>query len=323
MVALALLALALFEPLSRFLRWMPWIGPNASILVANVENATGEPVLDAIGELLARQLEQSPRLRILEPAQVTSVLKTMAQPADAEVTVPRARELIWRAGASAFVSGRVRKAGSAYALSVRLESRSGEPDVIGRNWSRGYEARDRDELLERVRDAANWVRSAAGEASADIPKYSRPVADVTTSSWQALHLYTRAEALLSQSRQDDGLALLSEATREDPDFALAWMRMGDVFMSRRQLDQGYRHWERALEVMRRRNLGTREEYRIRGMFASDTHDYAEAERVYRLYLLNYANDFRPYLLHRASPAHARAHGRGDRHASGITHVECD
>lgn len=292
--AAVLLAMALYAPLSRWWRVTPRLAPNPTIFVGAVENATGNPELDATGDLLRRQLEQSPRLAVLEGDTVRSTLRAMALPPDAPLETERAREVMWRAGAAGFVTGRIRRAGSSYALSLRLESASGQPDRPGASWARAYEARDQDELMRRIRDAANWVREAAGEAAAEIPLHDLPVAEVTTSSWQALHLYARGEALVAESRTNDGLALWSEALRLDPGFTLASMRMGDVLMSEGRFDEAYRQWDRTVELLRQRRLGSREEYRIRGMVASDTDDHEEAVRVYRLYLVAFPADFRPY-----------------------------
>jgi tetratricopeptide (TPR) repeat protein len=293
LVLSGLLGVALWPPLSRYLHWQPVLAGTA-LVMGEIANATAEPELDAVTDLMARQLSHSRHLTLLGPERVNQVLRTMAKPSTARLAPEVAREVVWRSGADGFVTGRVWRAGSAYALTIRLEARSERPDDAGRNWSRSYEGRDRNELREHLRSAASWVRANLGETRGEIPRTNPPVADVTTSSWQALHLYSRAEELLAQGRQEDALALLAQAVRIDSDFALAWMRMGDVLMSRRQLDEGYERWSRALSVLERRRLGSREEYRIRGMFASDTHDFAEAERYYRLYLVTYPNDFAPH-----------------------------
>jgi serine/threonine protein kinase/tetratricopeptide (TPR) repeat protein len=289
----ALLALAFYAPLLRSLTWRADLRPGAALVMADIANGTDEPEIDTLTELLRRQLEQSKYVSLVSRERVDQALATMTGPAGAPLTIERARELLWRGAGDAFVSGRTWRSNQAYGLSVRIESRPVKPDVVGRNWSRAYEARNRTELLARIRDAANWIRTSVGEATTDIPQNDRPVAEVTTSSWQALHLYSRAEQLLAGGRQEDGLALLAESTRLDPDFALGWMRMGDVLMSRGQFEEAYDRWEQALNVSKRRQLTPREEYRIRGLYASDTHDYVEAERIYRVWLLSYPADARP------------------------------
>jgi serine/threonine protein kinase/Tfp pilus assembly protein PilF len=290
----ALLTVALYLRFSRLLDWTPDTRPGAEIVLASLVNDTGESDLNAITELFRQQLRQSPFLNVVDPAEVKEALRHMARPPETGLTVELAREVAWRRGSALVGAGRVWRVDRGYGLSVRVEERPPQPDVPGPMQSTSYEARDRAELQRVAAEAAAWLRGASGEARSEIPAHDRPVQDVTTSSWQALSLFSRAEELISGSREEDGLALLAEAVRLDPDFTQAWMRMGDVLMSRRQYDEAYERWHRALAVSERRKLTGREDYRIRGMFASDTGDYVEAERVFRLYLLSYPNDPAPY-----------------------------
>ena len=108
----------------------------------------------------------------------------------------------------------------------------------------------------------------------------------------------RGREISGRKQPDDKLALYREAVRLDPDFALAWMRMGDLQMASRRLEEGVASWAKARSVMQRRQLTKREEYRIRGLYANDTRDYEEAERVYRLWLMAYPNDPLPFYIAR-------------------------
>jgi serine/threonine protein kinase/CheY-like chemotaxis protein len=286
--------LSLFSPLSRFFSMTP-PASSARLVLLPLTNATGEAELDAVSDLLRHQLRQSMFLDVLDPQQVTTALRRMARPVDEPVSLEQMRDVAWRQSGDVMVSGRIAKASGGYVLSTRLEQRGGlQPDAVGQNWSKSFEARDRDELRVVVREAGRWLRATAGEAASEIPRHDRPVEEVTSSSWEAVALFSHAEALAIDLRQDDALALLAEAVRIDPDFALAWMRMGDILMSRRQLREAAERWNTALHVLDKRQLSPREEYRLRGIYASDTHDYVEAERVYRLWLLSYPNDPKPF-----------------------------
>jgi tetratricopeptide (TPR) repeat protein len=281
--------------------WMlrPWDGrspavTNASVVLTPIENATNEPTLGAVNDMLRNQLEQSSFLTVLKPAQIGDALQRMAKPADAALTPEVAREVAWRRQADMILSGRVQPASRGYVLTARLEGRGTRPDRIGQAWTRSFEARDRTELLRIIQEASRWVRRTAGEASTEIPKADRPVEEVTSPSWEAVSLYSQAEVISARSRPDDKIALYREAVRLDPDFALAWMRMGDMLMASRQYEEGAASWAKARGVMGRRQLTKREDYRIRGLDANDSRDYEEAERVYRLWLMAYPNDPLPY-----------------------------
>lgn len=294
-VGLALAILAGVSLALLFSRFFKVSEPLASptLVLSPIVNETGEETLDALSDVLRYQLTQSMFLNLLEPDQVSEVLRQMVAPPTAPMTTEVAREVAWRRGANVILTGRLANASRGYTLNLRAERRDGPPNVEGRAWSRTFEARDRVELQRIVREAGLWVRGTAGEAATEIPKADSPVDQVTSNSWEAVSLFSRAETLAAQARRDDALALLSEAVRIDPDFALARMRMGDILMGRRQLDQAAKHWDEALRVFGQRELTPREAYRIRGLYAHDAGDYAEAERVYRLWHLLYPNDPKP------------------------------
>ena len=290
-LVLAVLAVALYAPISRLFSARPVEG--GTVVLAGIANETSDADLTAITDMFRYQLQQSSVVSALAEDRVADILRQMVS-ADVPLTPERAREVAWRSGARGIASGRLRGGASGYVLTMRFEERGQRPDVAGSTQVRSFESRDRSELRDTVRAAAKWLRISTGESGSQVAAADRPVEDVTSSSWQAVALFSRAQTLIAASREDDALALLNEAVRLDPDFALAWMRMGDVLMTFRRSEEGYQKWEKALEVFRRRQLSPREEYRIRGMFANDTDDYAEAERVYRLYMLSFPNDFAPY-----------------------------
>jgi serine/threonine protein kinase/tetratricopeptide (TPR) repeat protein len=289
----AVLALSLYPYWSRFLKQNPQ-PPLRSVVLADVLNETREADLDGVTDMLRYQLTQSAILNVLEQSAVSETLARMVASADQPLSLAQAREVAWRRSADVIVSGRIRGRAPSYVLTMRFERRGAQPDVSGPNQARSFEARDRTELQHAVEEAGRWIRRAAGESTKDIPQADKPVEEVTSNSWEAVALFSRAQTLSAQSRPRDALALFEEAVRIDPDFALAWMRMGDIHMSRRATAEGYASWTKAIDAFRRRKLTTRETYRIRGMFASDTEDHAEAERVFRLYSVAYPNDFAPY-----------------------------
>ena len=265
-----------------------------SVVLADIVNETPEADLSGVTEMLRYQLTQSPMLQVLDSSTVSETLARMVVAPDQPLSLAAGREVAWRRGADATVSGRIRGRSPNYVLTLRFERRGARPDVSGPNQARSFEALGRPELQRALQESGRWIRRAAGEPADAIPGADKPVEDVTSNSWEAVALFSRAQGLAAQSHPRDALALYEEAVRVDPDFALAWMRIGDIQMSRGATAEGYASWLTAIDTFRRRKLTTRESYRIRGLFASDTEDFAEAERVFRLYLLAYPNDFAPY-----------------------------
>ena len=285
---------ALMSLIPRYVKRGEFPPAKPMLLTLDLANETGDPLLNGATEMFRQQLKQSPVVTLIEPAMLADTLARMARPPGSAVDAATARDAAWRTGATAVVSGWLRGGSPEFVLSVQVEPQGPGPDRPQAATLRSFEARDRTDLRRAVAAAARWVRSTAGEPAATVPRADRPVDHVTSSSWEAVALFARAQALAAASKQDDALAVLAEAVRLDPQFALAYMRMGDIEMSRRRTEEAYRHWQKAIAINTERHVSAREDYRIRGMFANDTHDYQEAANVYRLYQLAFPNDFEPY-----------------------------
>ncbi|MGD0200998.1 MAG: protein kinase [Bryobacteraceae bacterium] len=288
LVAAALVAL-LFPARS------PAVAEGASVLLADVENRTGDPQLNAVTEILRSQLNQSARFNLVDSSRVRQVLERMVKPAGAEAVGDTAREVAWRAGVPLVVAGDVSQFGQGYVLKLRMESIRDSPAPSQTRY-REFEARDKNALLAAVHDGSNWVRRTAGESSSAMLLTDRRADETTTDSWQALELFARAEKLKDQGRPDDALVLLNEAVRIDPHFALACMRLADILVESRRFGEGYRWYERALRAIESRPVSKREELRIRALYAIDSGDFRNGEALFRTYALFYPNDYYPLFL---------------------------
>jgi hypothetical protein len=85
--------------------------------------------------------------------------------------------------------------------------------------------------------------------------------------------------------------MFRHAIENDPDFALAWGRMGDVLLSLHRDEEGYKAYDQALDAGQKSRLTRKEEDRIRGMRAVDTADYQIAVEAFRDYTVNYPADY--------------------------------
>src|SRR5262249_373044 len=98
-------------------RLSPGLTAQDSILLADFENTTGEPVLDdTLKEGTAVSLGQSPFLNLVSNDRVRETLRFMGRSPDERVGLSLAREICQRAGAKALVSGAVSRLGTAYVI---------------------------------------------------------------------------------------------------------------------------------------------------------------------------------------------------------------
>jgi eukaryotic-like serine/threonine-protein kinase len=198
------------------------------VLVADVVNATGEPVFDlALKSALETDLRQSRYVNVLDASQVQSTLQLMRQKPDAPLDVGLGRDVCRRAGARALVLPRVLKAGEAYQVGVSLvEPSTGRVADEVRVTARGRE----EVLLSSIDELTRQLRRRLGESLASITRTDPPFAQYTTSSLEALQLL--AMGARAWGRQDFVKAEHSfrEALQHDPRFSAARGSLGLVLL---------------------------------------------------------------------------------------------
>ncbi|HEY6392912.1 MAG TPA: serine/threonine-protein kinase, partial [Bryobacteraceae bacterium] len=289
----SLLFVSLFTPIFRYYRRRADIPEGSTVLLIPMDNATGDPQLDGVTELMRSYLSQSPHFNMLDERRIQETLQQMATPEGFRLNSQSAAEVAWRAGSSLTVCGTLSPLGQGFALNLQIEKVVGQPVGPQPNWVHVFPAPDKAKISEAVRAGGEWIRTMVGEAASDGASYRRPPGDTTTSSWEALSLFGQAERLKAQGKTEQAITVLNEAVRSDPHFALAWARLGDLANSIGRDGDGFRYWRRALDEVPARRLTKREELRIRGQYASDAEDHADAEQAFRTYEILYPSDFLP------------------------------
>jgi len=294
-VAAGLLAAAL-ATLVHFFGPLAEVLPGSQILMATIDNRTRDHTLSAVQTLLATELQQSSHIQLVEETRIRSALTRMVRSPSEARDRQTSREVAWRLGAPLVLAGTLLPVGSGYSLSLQLDLLGKDSPSPTTTWSKGFRARDEKELFDAVDAAGRWIRRSAGEQRASIDDLDFLVREMTTPSWEALELFQQAEELKQEGRWQDAILLLQESVEVDPDFAMAHMRLGDLFSSLTEAES-YHHWEKALESMNKRRVSKREELNIRGLYAIDTGAFLAAEPLYRTLSLLYPNDYRASYYH--------------------------
>jgi eukaryotic-like serine/threonine-protein kinase len=267
--------------------------PNgASILMTEVVNQTADHELDAVSELLRHELSQSAYFDVVDRSKVRETLKRMTRPYQQQLDPITAREVAWRAGGSLVVYGSVTRVGPALTLDLRLERLGKDIGRSAAGWNRSFPANDKEDLFKAIQAGSQWIRMMAGE-HADVFAREKPPQDTTTDSWEALLMFSQAEQLKALDHAAEAIGRLQEAVKLDPDFALGWMRLGDLSNYVESDHDGFRYWERALQCLNKRALTKREELRIKGLYSADSGDHTNAREMFQEWEVLYPNDYLP------------------------------
>src|SRR5438876_809656 len=196
------------------------------ILLADFTNTTGDPVFDGtLKKALAVELGQSPFLSLLADDRVQQTLKYMNRPAEERVTGAVAREICQRNSVSVLISGSIASLGSHYPLTLEATN-CASGDTLA---TAAAEAPGKEQVLASLGKASSDLREKLGESAASLKKFDTPIEQATTSSLEALKLFSQADTLRDRGEEVASVDLYQRSVELDPNFAMAYARLGNYY----------------------------------------------------------------------------------------------
>ena len=264
----------------------PQLTDRDQLILADFTNQTGDPVFDAtLKEALAIQLEQSPMLQLVADAELHNNLQYLGQSRDQRITPELAQQLGQRLGVKAYLAGSIASLGSSYVIQINaVNCATGE--VFGREQ---VTASDKTEVLKAVSSAATAMRARLGESMASIQKLSTPYTNVTTTSLQAFHAFSLGEDEHRMGRDiPQAAALYQQALQLDPNFAMAYARLGVAYSNAGSIAKALENMKKAYAL--RERVTERERMYIESQYANFEYDLPKALESYKLYAATYPRD---------------------------------
>jgi DNA-binding winged helix-turn-helix (wHTH) protein/Flp pilus assembly protein TadD len=282
-IALAVIALAG----SAYFRRPPAVAESDTIVLADFANSTGETVFDGtLRQALAAQLEQSPFLNLLSDQRIATTLALMGKPKDAIVSANLAPELCQRTGSTAVINGVIAKFGTQYLLTLSA-SNCANGDTLGRAQAR---ADDKDHVLDALGSVASAIRTKLGESLSSVQKYDAPPEAVTTPSLEALQAYSLAyRTMIRKNDYPAAVPLFERAVALDPNFAMAYARLGINFFNLGESSRAAKSLQQAYDL--RARLSEREKLYIAASYnAMAMRNFEVARQSYELWAQIYPRD---------------------------------
>jgi tetratricopeptide (TPR) repeat protein len=223
------------------------------LIVADFENRTADSSLGtSVSEAFRIDLAQTPLVRILSSAEVGDALTRMRRDPATPVTLALAREIATREGAKAIVAGEISALGKSYVVSARILGADGSELVALRET-----AEDDARIVGALDRLSAKLRERIGESLTSI-RAGAPLDQVTTSSLEALRLYTEGARLSDQGYERQAVDRLEQAIALDSGFAMAWRKLavaqGNASGSEERVvaatTRAWQHRERLTEVER-------------------------------------------------------------------------
>ena len=285
-ILIALIAAAFYY---RSYRSKPLTDQDALVL-ADFANTTGDPVFDGtLRQGLAAQLEQSPFLSLVSDQRIAQTLELMSQPKQARLTPELARDVCQRTAGAATIEGSISSLGSQYVLGIKaVNCRNG--DVLSQEQ---VTANGKERVLEALGSAATKLRARLGESLASVQRYDAPQESVTTPSLEALQAYGLGMQAYDVTNDfAAAIPLFKRAVSLDPNFAMAYLRLGQNYQPLGELARAAESTRKAYEL--RERTSEREKLDISSFYEYVVTGNMEAARSsYELFGQTYPRDEDP------------------------------
>jgi eukaryotic-like serine/threonine-protein kinase len=206
-----------------YLHRAPTLTEKDTIVVADFENRTGDPLFDdTLRQGLSVQFQQSPFLSLISDRRVQQTLALMGQAKDAPLTAEIAQQVCERTASAAVLEGSIASLGSQYVLGLRAKN-CNTGSILDQEQ---IQAARREDVLNSLSEIVRKLRTRLGESLATVEKHSTPLADATTSSLEALKAYSTGMKVNLSSGSAAAIPFFRRAVEIDPNFALAYAHLG-------------------------------------------------------------------------------------------------
>ncbi len=207
-----------------YVRRPPTLTDKDTIVLADFDNKTGDPVFDdTLRQGLSVEIQQSPFLSLIPDRQVQRTLALMGQPKDARLTSELAQQVCERTASAVVLEGSIASLGSQYVLGLRARNCNSGTTVDQEQ----VQVARREDVLNSLSLIVRKFRTRMGESLATVEKHSTPLAEATTPSLEALKAYSTAvKAITASANYPATIPIFQRALEIDPKFAMAHASLG-------------------------------------------------------------------------------------------------
>jgi eukaryotic-like serine/threonine-protein kinase len=202
------------------------LAPTDTLVLADVDNRTNDPVFDDALTALRYAMAQTPYLNLLGLDKANATLGQLKLAPSTKITPEIARQICGKTNSRMVISDSIADAGNRYRLEMRaLDCGSGatlaeEHDNIN----------SRNEVVHELGVTALRLRSKLGEPSDSLARFNQPLEKATSASLEALQAATQGNKFFLTGNAEGALKLDQQAVELDPNFALMYGRMGAAYL---------------------------------------------------------------------------------------------
>jgi tetratricopeptide (TPR) repeat protein/DNA-binding winged helix-turn-helix (wHTH) protein len=269
---------------------LPRVPGKSTLAVMYFENQSGDAEMDwlreGLADILITDLSRSAKLSVLGRQQLHLLLERVGHDPAGDVRLDEALDVARRTQAEVVALGSFARVGERISVDVQLyDARGGQLLTSER-----LVVEQPGQLLTQV-DLLS-MKLAARLNAADQGE-NAGLTGVMTDNLEAYRYYSLGVEKANGMLYADAVALLAKAVRLDPEFAMAYARIGYTYaLCWNRLDEGKPYLEKAFQLSGR--LTEKDRLSIAAWYAVANYDYPEAIESYRKLIAHYPLEVEAY-----------------------------
>ena len=208
------------------------LAPTDTIVLADVDNRTNDPVFDdALNTALRYEMEQTPYLNLLGLDKTYATMGQLKLAPTTKITPEIARQICGKTNSKMVISDSIADAGNRYHLEIRaLDCGSGATLA-----EEGTDISARNQVVHELGATAARLRRKLGEPAESLARFNQPLEKATSASLEALQIGTEGTKLFLAGNPQAALPLYQRGIELDPELALTYEGIGAANGSSRPL----------------------------------------------------------------------------------------
>jgi tetratricopeptide (TPR) repeat protein len=221
------------------------LAPTDTILLADVDNRTGDPVFDdALNTALRSEMEQTPYLNVLGLDKAYATMGQLKLALTTKITPEIARQICGKTNSKMVISDSIADAGNRYHLEMRALDCGSEATLAEER----TDISARDQVVHELGATAVRLRRKLGEPAESLARFNQPLEKATSASLEALQTGAEGTKLFLAGNAEGALKLYQQAVELDPNLALMHGRMGAAYLFLGNIELSAASYRRAYQL---------------------------------------------------------------------------
>jgi DNA-binding winged helix-turn-helix (wHTH) protein/tetratricopeptide (TPR) repeat protein len=260
----------------------PLVTSSDRVVLGGFTNLSSDDTNNGLGRAFRVKLEESPYLNLV-PEQ--SFLRLVPEPGSA--SLQQLLKACTALGGKLVITGTVAGRNSEYEITTAARNCAGGKLLA----SETIKMAGHDTVLTALDRATDQLRKSLGEPDASLQKFNVPVAQATTSSLAALRAFTLGEEKREVGQEFEAIHEYKLAVDLDPNFALAYARLGTIYSNAAEMTQSAAYFQKAFDL--REHTTDRERLYITAHNYSISGQIERSIEAYELWRSLYPRDASP------------------------------